>query len=261
MIKQKTVNLFFITLLLILQFIPYSCYVQTGIKTNDNTTTETKSNPYQDGRILKILESIETGLNDPSNNPGPVKIRIKLSKAYDEIDWFRVIIYSPTKINNNSGVSFTIYLDYNDVSGFFEGAFNFQNYHDIGIWKIGEIYIGDNDNNRWKYSMDEKNKTYYKIDYYDDYNMMDYTDIITDFLIDNGVNIVSNNSDTICPIINSIELTPNAIGGKGLVTIKINVIENGSGVNNCSGGILNVIDNNFIFIGLSVVIIFPIVVI
>lgn len=214
--KRKNLLSYFVVLCLILIF---SCIVpSTPVKEEDPEST--------------ILESIEL-LPSTIDGSGDVTIKIKLKNDMSA-DFFVVELYSPTRMNSWGGAVLYTSLTYNSASGCYEDTLRIENYHESGIWKIGEIYIeiGSED---YEYDIEsDVSTTYYSV-----YDEDEWEYKKTDFPIDNQVNVINTNHDDINPtLVSIIDVTPDVINGSGLVSIIIDITDDGgSGLDVCWGGL------------------------
>jgi hypothetical protein len=162
-------------------------------------------------------------MNDMIKTSGKIKIRGEASDDYSGVNTFRVIFYSPTRLETgkSDGKDIYFFLDKKDT-GYWEDEKDINHYIESGLWIAKEIYISDRAGNFRQYKIidvyNNKDTVYY-------YEQGKKTDIpmlkiqIKDTFFDNTP-----------PTLMSISLNPRKIKNRGKINIEARAKEKGSTV-------------------------------
>ncbi len=160
-------------------------------------------------------------LNDMINTSGKIKIRGEASDNYSGVNTFRVIFYSPTRLETGKSDGKDIYFFLNKKdTGYWEDEKDINQYIESGLWIAKEIYISDRAGNFRQYKiMDEyisKDNVYY-------YEHGKKTDIPM-----LKIQIKDTYFDNTPPTLMSININPRKIKNKGKINIEAIAKEKGS---------------------------------
>lgn len=183
--------------------------------------------------IREIVKNIEIAPDSIDTN-GIINIKVFLKDDSPEINYICVYLYSPRELTNNEGVVLWESLSYDDVEGCFIGTININNYHESGIWKIGEVWIEDKDGNDYKYEIESS----YSNDFYTLSRNLNDQYKLTNLQI-KELGVTNTTPDLDFPELNSYLLEPGIINGNGIVTITIKTKDNigGTGISDVYAGI------------------------
>jgi len=157
--------------------------------------------------------------------PNSISIAVDINKpAGVTINWADATLSSPAEYQDSDGQYEFIYLSYNGTSGYWEGQFEFNIYHESGTWIIENIFYSANES-IYEYDYDDYEST----DYYFD----DQMDKLTDVPIAE-VSVTTTNPDSERPVLNSITATPTSIDSTGTVNFSVSAADSLSGVSTVS---------------------------
>jgi len=211
---------------LIILFIIFSCSTPGSEDSSEEKESGKKN-------IREIVKNIEITPDSIDAN-GTMNIKIFLKDDSPEISYICIYLYSPRELINKEGIVLWESLSFDDTEGCYKGTINVNNYHESGIWRIGEIWIEDINDNDYTYEINSK---FTKVFYTLSRNSEDQYKI-TNVQI-KELTVSNTTPDLDFPELVSYFMDPGIINGNGIaaITIKAKDKNGGTGIRDVYAGI------------------------